>query len=162
MSAAPATAVEQEDVSIDAGRAFVGPNASFYDESWRQMLWRGRHWSWNPHAALFGPLWLAYRRMPLIGALALVGMHGLFMLHDRGWSFWLLMFLLGSAMLVMGFYANALYLAKFRQTDRSTKSASDSVLDHEQSLVRQGGVSPALAYTYAGMLTALIAWNLTH
>jgi hypothetical protein len=36
-----------ELLPLDLAKTFVGPNGTYYDESWRLMEWRGAHRSWN-------------------------------------------------------------------------------------------------------------------
>ena len=36
-----------ERLPLDLAKTFVGPNGTYYDESWRLMEWRGAQRSWN-------------------------------------------------------------------------------------------------------------------
>ena len=151
MSTSSAIAIDREDVAIDEARTFLGPNASFYDESWRVMLWRGRRTSWNPHAALLGPVWLGYRRMPTTALAYLGWLQLVWLVQAHGWSLWLVTAMLALGMLVTGTYANAIYLSKFHRMQHQIRSESGSVLKQEQFLKKHGGVSQALAFTFGAV-----------
>ncbi|MEZ5823561.1 MAG: hypothetical protein R3C97_02085 [Geminicoccaceae bacterium] len=160
MSTSTTMKVDQEDVAIDAGRAFIGPNASFYDESWRVMLWRGKRTSWNPHAALMGPVWFAYRRMFAPALVWIAALQFLWFAHDRGFSVWFLAILLGTCMATSGLFANAIYLHHFNRCSNRAQRASSSVLEQEQQLIEDGGVSPAAVYAFTGLLAVQTYANL--
>ena len=132
------------DIAFDAGRAFLGPHASFYDEQWRLMAWRGRRRSWNSAAALAGPFWFAYRVMPglALGAgLAWLVPVGLVV---RGMPVAAAMVLAALLMTVQGLYANALYLARFRKLGRRIDRAAADPMEREARYRHAGGVNPRL------------------
>ena len=160
MSTSTTLEADHEDLAIDEARAFVGPNASFYDECWRVMLWRGKTTSWNPHAALLGPVWFAYRRMFAPALVWLACLQLLWLAHDRGLSPWFLLALLSMLMAASGLFANAVYLNHFTRRARLARKASDSVLAQEQRLIKEGGVSAIAAGAFAAITIALTLANL--
>ncbi|MCB2053814.1 MAG: DUF2628 domain-containing protein [Geminicoccaceae bacterium] len=164
-SAAPPSAASPnaagEDVAIDAARAFLGPHASYYDESWRVMNWRGRRTSWNRHAALFGPVWFAYRRMLVPAVLLLAWVHGLLTLYRMGWSVTVLAGLQVTMMIAVGWFANALYLHRFQRIAARLARLRAPPLEREGRFAARGGVSPLLAAAVGAALIAGILLGLT-
>lgn len=129
------------DFAFDAARTFVGPRASYYDESWRQMAWRGRRTSWNGHAALFGPFWLAYRRMRLWALAAGLWLLLWLELWRQGWSPGLLCGLQLASMAALGCAANRLYLDRFTALGRRLQQVAADASARERAMARAGGVS---------------------
>ncbi|MEZ5835527.1 MAG: DUF2628 domain-containing protein [Geminicoccaceae bacterium] len=160
MSISTMTELNEEDIAIDEARTFVGPNASFYDESWRVMMWRGKRTSWNAHAALLGPVWFAYRRM-FVSALTWIGwLQFVWIAHARGWPHWLLLTLVAAAMLTSGLLANGAYLQHFQRCASRARKASDSVLEQEKCLRTEGGTSPMAAYACVALVVVQSVLNL--
>ncbi|HRY23327.1 MAG: hypothetical protein H6852_01880 [Geminicoccaceae bacterium] len=131
----------QADFAFDAARTFVGPHASYYDETWRQMAWRGRQTSWNRHAALYGPFWFAYRRLRLVALASVLWLLLWLELWRHGWSPWLLCGLQLAAMLVQGTFANRLYLGRFTALGRRLERSLVDAAARERAMARTGGVS---------------------
>lgn len=129
------------DFAFDAARTFVGPHASYYDETWRQMAWRGRQTSWNRHAALFGPFWFAYRRLRLAALASMLWLLLWLELWRQGWSPWLLCGLQLATMVVQGCVANRLYLGRFTALGRRLERSVADAAARERAMARAGGVS---------------------
>jgi hypothetical protein len=53
-------------------RLFVGRNREYYFTKWSGMMRRHSAFSWNWAALLFGPFWLVYRKMYLVGSAAVI------------------------------------------------------------------------------------------
>lgn len=100
---------------LDFSKTFVGANATHYDECWRLMEWRGRHYSWNWAAALTFGGWLAYRRLYGYALLHSVWLGLLLLLAVNGASLALLASLQVAVALILGLYGNALYRRRFRR-----------------------------------------------
>jgi hypothetical protein len=131
-----------------SAKSFVGPNATYYDDRWRWMHWRGRTRSWNWAAASTFGGWLAYRRMAgpalaygtwlcLLIALALSGVPvGPLVLAQLGVA------------LGLGLYGNTLY---FRHYLRVAEKLSEENPEHEAlraAAGRAGGVDPVAVWRY--------------
>ncbi len=129
------------DFAFDAARTFVGPHASYYDETWRQMAWRGRQTSWNRYAALYGPFWFAYRRLRLVALASLLWLLLWLELWRQGWSPWVLCGLQCATMIAQGFVANRLYLARFTALGRRLERSVTDAAARERAMARAGGVS---------------------
>ncbi|MCB1883144.1 MAG: DUF2628 domain-containing protein [Geminicoccaceae bacterium] len=144
------------DRPVDAGRAFLGPDAGYYDEAWRVMAWRGRRWRWNGAAFLFGPLWLAWRRMHLPALAYLAFLSLLEPLAWRGTPPPVLAFLVLGAMTLQGGFGNALYLRHFARVNRRIERARLAPAAHEAELAAQGGTNPLLVVTAGLCLGVLV------
>lgn len=147
--AAPIDPAEAQLTPIDSAKAFVGPNATFYDDRWRWMDWRGRHRSWNwAAAATFGG-WFAYRRMYR---------------HAAGYGLWLVLLaalaavaaplelLLAMQLTVMtalGLYGDTLYLLHFRRIARDVFREHPEYDARVAELTEAGGVDPLAAWRLA-------------
>lgn len=151
------------DFAFDAARTFVGPHASYYDETWRQMAWRGRRTSWNRNAALYGPLWFAYRRLRLVALASMLWLLLWLELWRQGWSPWLLCGLQLATMTVQGFVANRLYLGRFTALGRRLERSVADAAARERAMARAGGVSrsavAAVVVILALGLGALELWR---
>jgi hypothetical protein len=138
---------EVAPIAVSA-KSFIGPNATYYDDRWRWMHWRGRSRSWNWAAASTFGGWLAYRRMAgpalayggwlcLLIALALAGVPvGVLLLAQ-------LVVALG-----LGLYGNTLY---FREYLRVAEKLSEDNPDHEAlgaAARRAGGVDRVAVWRY--------------
>ena len=132
------------DRSVDAGRAFLGLDASYYDEAWRVMAWRGQRWHWNGAAFLFGPLWLAWRRMYLPALAHLVFLSLIEPLAWQGTPPPVLALLVVGAMILQGGFGNALYLRHFASVNRRIECSRLHPAEHEAELAAQGGTNPFL------------------
>ena len=97
-----------EPLPLDLSKTFVGPNGTYYDESWRQMEWRGAHRSWNWAAALSLGGWLAYRRLYDHAALHAVWLILLILLALSGTPIRLLLMIQVIVAVLLGVYGNGL------------------------------------------------------
>jgi hypothetical protein len=137
-------------------KSFIGPNATYYDDRWRWMHWRGRTRSWNWAAASTFGAWLAYRRMAgaalahggwlcLLVALALSGVPvGLLVLAQ-------LVVALG-----LGLYGNTLY---FHHYMRVAEKLSEENQEHETlnaAAASSGGVNHVAVWRYASGVLGLV------
>ena len=107
---------------LDLTKTFVGPNGTYYDESWRLMEWRGAHRSWNWAAALSLGGWLAYRRLYEQAALHAVWLILLILLALSGTPIRLLLMIQVVVAVLLGVYGNALYRRRFRQAAEADPS----------------------------------------
>lgn len=149
------------DFAFDAARTFVGPSASYYDEAWRQMAWRGRHTSWNSMAAAFGPFWFAYRRMRLMAVASTLWLILWLELWRRGWPPGLLLGCQLAVMAGLGCFANRLYLARFVQLSRHLEQKTTDVKEREFRMADAGGVShPAVLATASAVTAAILLLEL--
>lgn len=154
---------EVREPSLPA-KLFIGPNATWYDDRWRWMDWRGRRRSWNWAAASTFGAWFGYRRMygwlPLFGASTLVtvslGLLGTPLLIPLG-------LLLGLA-LFAGLFGNHLYLEHFRRAAGRIAERHEHHEAQVEAIVQAGGVDrraawlwPTMLLAAAGALAALIA-----
>jgi hypothetical protein len=137
--------------------AAIGANAPYYLEKWRRME-AGRTWlSWNWPAFLANIFWLAYRKMwlPLAGAIVLFFLTDFIVSRNPGlvapgWLFLLLLVLLCGAI------GNALY----RRQVKALVAKADG-LDQPVALAQiraQGGISvPGLVSTLAVFALLFVA-----
>ena len=108
-------AAAPERLPLDLSKTFVGPNGTYYDESWRLMEWHGAQRSWNWAAALSLGGWLAYRRLYDHAALHSVWLILLILLALSGTPIRLLLMIQLVVAVLLGVYGNALYRRRFRQ-----------------------------------------------
>ena len=108
-------AAPPEVLPLDSTKTFVGPNGTYYDESWRLMEWRGANRSWNWAAALSLGGWLAYRRLYDHAVLHSVWLALLILLALSGTPLRLLVTVQIMVAVLLGVYGNALYRRRFRQ-----------------------------------------------
>lgn len=144
LAAATEDAVLIEDRPVDAARAFLGPNASYYDEAWRVMAWRGRRWSWNASAFLYGPMWFAWRRMDGPALAYILGIVLLEVLWLKGLPQPVPALGLFLLMTLAGGHANGLYLRRFLRINRRLERHRLDAASLEAALKAQGGVNPVL------------------
>ncbi len=104
-----------EVLPLDSTKTFVGPNGTYYDESWRLMEWRDADRSWNWAAALSLGGWLAYRRLYDYAVLHAVWLTLLILLALSGTPIKLLASVQLVVAVLLGVYGNALYRQRFRQ-----------------------------------------------
>lgn len=130
-------------------KSFVGPNATYYDDRWRWMDWRGRSRSWNwAAAATFGG-WLAYRRMYRSACVYAAWLASLVAAAVAGVPPALLVVALVLAAVALGFYGNKLY---FRHFLRLARELGERHPEHEaltRAAVAAGGVDRRAAWRFA-------------
>lgn len=153
---------EPEDViepSLPA-KLFIGPNATWYDDRWRWMDWRGQAISWNGAAAGSFGVWFGYRRMYGSLALALGWLGLLCILALTGVPLRLLLSVQALAMLGAGLYGNQIYLRHFRRIAREVAETRHTHAAQVQAITAAGGVdrrTPALAGAGVAALVLLVA-----
>jgi hypothetical protein len=145
---------------LDVSKTFVGPNATYYDECWRLMEWRGRNRSWNWAAALTLGGWLAYRRLYGYAFLHSVWLGLLLLLAMKGTSILLLASLQLALALMLGRYGNALYRRRFRKAALAAAQHDGEHAARLTTLAARGGVDPRAVWILGLALvlgTALVA-----
>ena len=152
----PAPAGEPDgDQSFDTPRAFLGPNASYYDERWRWMDWTDRRSSWNWSAALGFGAWLAYRRMYGPAAVAVAWQILGVALALASFPVAILAVVQGAIAASLGFYGNTMYLRHFHRRAGAVLARHRGAAARERALARAGGTSPLAAL--AAVLIVLLA-----
>lgn len=145
---------------IDTPRAFLGDNASFYDENWRWMDWRGSRVSRN-RAAVFGfGFWLAYRRMYRLAALQLVWIGLVAAGLAAGVSPWPLLVLHLLLAWQLGRYGNWFYYRHFIGTAQRIYRRHTEPEDRERELRAAGGTDwrGVAALAAVSLLLAVLAF----
>ncbi len=141
---------------IDSAKTFVGRNGTYYDETWRWMDWRGRRWSWHWPALLSLGGWFAYRRLSWQADACLAGLLLLLALAVNGVWLRVLAPTALLAALLLGLFANAMYLRRFRDAVAAS-AASTGLAYHERlrHLAAAGGTDRAAVGRYYASLLAL-------
>jgi hypothetical protein len=143
---------------IDSSKTFVGPNGTYYDESWRWMDWRGTRRSWNWSAALSFGHWFAYRRLYWIAGLYLVWLGGLAAAAVNDAPILLLAVLALAMVGLTGAYANSLYFQAFRRAvSHVTEKGEGDYQELKGQLAAAGGADPTAPFAMAAMTLATIA-----
>ena len=135
----------EADQSFDTPRAFLGPNASYYDERWRWMDWTDRRSSWNWPAALGLGVWLAYRRMYGPASVAVAWLVLALAMALAGFPIAILAVIQGAIAASLGFYGNTMYLRHFHRRAGAVLARHRGAAVREQALARAGGTSPLAA-----------------
>ena len=153
---------EVREPSLPA-KLFIGPNATWYDDRWRWMDWRGRRRSWNWAAASTFGTWFGYRRMYgwlLAQALCVLSAVGLILI---GLPLLIPLAVLVVASALAGLYGNHLYLRHFRRHAGRIAELHDDHEDQIRAVARAGGVDrrmawlgPALLVVAAGSLGMIV------
>jgi len=156
-SGVPPAATPPSKVPVDSSKTFVGPNGTYYDESWRWMDWRGTRRSWNwPAACSFGH-WFAYRRLYPFAALHLLWLGGLAAAVVNGVPILALIVLTALFISLAGVYGNILYFLAFRRAvDHVTKNGKGSYQELKGQLAAAGGTSTAATGVMGGLSAASI------
>lgn len=126
-----------------AAKPFIGPHATYYDDRWRWMDWRGRSHGWNWPAATTCGVWLAYRKMYRWAVLYLAAFSLLVLLAVSGVPLRILAVLFVIGNLVLGTYANTLYFRHFRTVARAVGNHHADYRATAAALATAGGVDPA-------------------
>lgn len=157
-SGVPPAAEPPSKVPIDSSKTFVGPNGTYYDESWRWMDWRGTKRSWNwPAACSFGH-WLAYRRLYWQAGLYILWLAALTAALVNNVHVGLVAGLLILGLVLTGQYANTLYFLAFRRAvAHVTEKGEGSYDELKRQLARAGGVSAKAPWFMASLTTIAIA-----
>jgi len=134
------TTTLDEDVALGT---FVGTHFAYYRRQWRAAAQRnGMSWNWA--AFLFGPFWLAYRRMYWqvgVFAVAISALPVAEALLDRHVPHLISLPMLYAIAVVLGMYGNQFYKWHADATIRRLRDyhwSADTVTD---SLARCGGTS---------------------
>lgn len=136
-------------------KLFVGPNATWYDDRWRWMDWRGKSRSWNSAAAFTFGGWFAYRRMHRWLALYLAWTAAMLIALLSGTPAVIPLGLQAVVMVLAGLYGNTLYLRHFRRIARDVARGQDSHDAQLAAIAEAGGVAPRLAYAVPAGLIGL-------
>jgi Protein of unknown function (DUF2628) len=128
-----------ELLPLDLAKTFVGPNGTYYDESWRLMEWRGAHRSWNWAAALSLGGWLAYRRLYGHAALHSMWLILLILLALSGTPVRHLLTVQVVVVVLLGVYGNVLYRRRFRQAAETAGRHDGDYAAQLAVLVAAGG-----------------------
>jgi hypothetical protein len=140
----PATVpLAEEPGEAIAAKPFIGPHATFYDDRWRWMDWRGRSHGWNWPAATTCGVWLAYRKMYRWAVIYLAAFGLLVLLAVSGVPLRLLISLFAAGNLILGTYANTLYYQHFRSVARVVGNHHADYRTTAAALATAGGVDPA-------------------
>ncbi len=142
---------------IDSTKTFVGINGTYYDERWRFMEWRNKRRNWNWGAALSFGGWLAYRRMYLAAALFVAWIGLLVALAVNGVLIWPLAVAQVVALLALGSYGNALYMAQFRREALRAAQGDGQHQDRLDALARAGGTDRLAVYLMSAAALAVTA-----
>jgi hypothetical protein len=139
----------REVLPLDLTKPFVGPNGTYYDESWRLMEWRNANRSWNWAAALSMGGWLAYRRLYDHAVLHSVWLTLLVLLALSGTPIKFLVLVQVVIAVLLGVYGNALYRQRFRQ-------AAEAAARHDGEYAAQLAVLTAAGGTDRGAVWLMI------
>lgn len=142
------------EASIPA-KLFIGPNATWYDDRWRWMDWRGKSRSWNSAAAFTFGGWFAYRRMFGWFWLYFAWMGVMLFALMSGVPAALPIALQALVMVASGLYGNTLYLRHFRRVGRDVARRHQSHEEQLRAVTSEGGVAPAATYAAPLALLAL-------
>jgi Protein of unknown function (DUF2628) len=142
-----------EGVPLDLTKTFVGPNGTYYDESWRLMEWRGANRSWNWAAALSMGGWLAYRRLYDHAVLHSAWLTLLILLALSGTPLKLLALAQVVVTLLLGVFGNALYRQRFRQAAEAAARHDGEYAEQLAVLAAAGGTDRRAVWV---MLVAMV------
>lgn len=142
---------------LDSARTFAGPNATYYDESWRFMEWRQGNRSWNWAAALTFGGWLAYRRLYGWALLYFGWLSLLLLLAANGTSVELLAFLQVTVAATLGLYGNMLYRRRFRKAAMTAAQHEGDHATRLAALAAAGGIDARAAWAMGFAMVAATA-----
>jgi Protein of unknown function (DUF2628) len=152
-----------EVLPLDLTKPFVGPNGTYYDESWRMMEWRGANRSWNWAAALTLGGWLAYRRLYDHAVLHSVWLTLLILLALSGTPIKLLLLVQVVVAVLLGVYGNALYRQRFRRAAETAAHHDGDYAAQLAVLVAAGGTDRRgiwlMIVALAGVSASLVAFR---
>lgn len=148
---------QPEVLPLDSTKTFVGPNSSYYDETWRWMEWRERNWSWNWPAALTMGGWLAYRRLYDHAVLHSAWLTLMALLALSGTPIKLLVVLQLGIALLLGLYGNALYRSRFREAAETAARHDGDYPAQLAMLAAAGGTDTRAVWFMGSAIAAMIA-----
>jgi hypothetical protein len=146
-----------EVLPLDSTKTFVGPNGTYYDESWRLMEWRGANRSWNWAAALSLGGWLAYRRLYDHAVLHSTWLTLLTLLALSGAPLRLLLTVQIIVAVLLGVYGNALYRRRFRQAAETAAYHDGDYPAQLAALAAAGGTDRRAVWLMVAAMTSLSA-----
>jgi hypothetical protein len=144
-----------EVLPLDLTKPFVGPNGTYYDESWRLMEWRDANRSWNWAAALSLGGWLAYRRLYDHAVLHSAWLTLLILLALSGTPIKLLAVAQVLVALLLGAYGNALYRQRFRQAAAAAARQEGDYAAQLAALASAGGTDRRAVWLMAIVMAAV-------
>lgn len=145
-----------EGEAIDTPRAFLGDNATYYDEKWRWMDWRGARTSWNAAAAVGFGFWLAYRRMYGLAAIQLVWLSVLVLMYAVGFPWFMPLVLHGLVAWQFGRFANWIYYQHFIRVAQNVYKRYTGPNDRETQLRAAGGTNTTAPFVLGVLSIAVI------
>jgi hypothetical protein len=152
-----------EVLPLDSTKTFVGPNGTYYDESWRLMEWRGANRSWNWAAALSLGGWLAYRRLYDHAVLHSAWLTLVILLALSGTPIKLLVLAQVIVAQLLGAYGNALYRQRFRQAAEAAARHEGEYAAQLAALGAAGGTDRCAVWlmiaAMAGISASLVAFR---
>ena len=147
-----------EVLPLDSTKNFVGPNGTYYDESWRLMEWRDANQSWNWAAALSLGGWLAYRRLYDHAVLHSAWLTLLILLALSGAPIRLLAFVQVLVAVLLGVYGNALYRRRFRQAAEAAAHHDGDYPAQLAALAAAGGTDRRAFWLMVGAMVGVSAF----
>lgn len=158
LTAGAAAPSEQDAGQIAAlefsAKTFIGPNATYYDDRWRWMGWRGRRRSWNWAAVLSLGTWLAYRRMHRYATIYGLWLMLLLVLALSGTPLRLVGLLQFGVAAGLGVYGNTLYQQHFFQSVREIGRQYRDHAERVSALAAAGGVDRRALLAWTAMVLA--------
>jgi Protein of unknown function (DUF2628) len=156
-------AAPPEVLPLDSTKTFVGPNGTYYDESWRLMEWRDANRSWNWAAALSLGGWLAYRRLYDHAVLHSVWLTLLILLALSGTPIRFLALIQVVVAVLLGVYGNALYRQRFRQAAEAAARHDGEYAAQLAVLAAAGGIDRRAVWmmivAMVGVSASLVAFR---
>lgn len=162
--AAQSDPAQASEAPIDySAKAFIGPNATYYDDRWRWMHWSD-HWrSWNWAAAASFGIWFAYRRMYRYAALVVLWLGLLAALAVSGTPLHELAIAHLVVAVGLGLYGNTLYHLHFLRVARNVARRHPDHAGRVAALNEAGGVDRRAALVMVGTIVVVVAaviWGL--
>lgn len=155
-SGAPSEAADAAVEPSLPAKLFIGQNATWYDDRWRWMEWRGRSLSWNGAAAASLGIWFGYRRMYRWLAVAMAWLGLVVILALTGVPLRILLSFQALVMLACGLYGNHLYLQHFRRIARGVAETRHTHAAQVQAITAAGGVDQRTAMVAAAGMAGLV------
>jgi Protein of unknown function (DUF2628) len=151
-------AAEADTPPVDSTKTFVGPDTTYYDESWRSMEWRETNRSWNWPAALTLGGWLAYRRLYEHALLHWLWLILLSLLALSGAPLKLLIPAQVVVALFCGVYGNAWYRTRFRRAAEKAGRHDGEHAARLAVLAAVGGTDRRAVWLMVGAMIAALGF----
>ena len=136
---------EDNDEIVKQWRWFIGPSSDFYVREWLQIR-KGKLFSFNWYACLFGVFWLLYRKMhkPAVIVLSIYFAEGyleslILKQYPINYSSWELI-RIAFYFIILGFIGNWIYYYHAVQEINQIIENTPQNL-HQQALTKRGGTS---------------------